>query len=40
MAIVSGDFEKGEENGSAAALAVIAAATRGWRAAEKSAGTI
>jgi uridine phosphorylase len=40
MAIVSGDFEKGEANGSAAALAVIAAATRGWRAADKPAGTI
>jgi uridine phosphorylase len=35
MAIVSGDFEKGEANGAAAALAVIAAAARGWRAADK-----
>jgi purine-nucleoside phosphorylase len=35
MAIVSGDFEKGEANGSAAALAVIAAAARSWRAMNK-----
>ena len=35
MAIVNGDFEKGEANGSAAALAVIAAAARSWRAADK-----
>jgi uridine phosphorylase len=35
MAIVSGDFEKGEAHGSAAALAVIAAAARSWRAADK-----
>ncbi len=39
MALVSGDFEKGEANGSAAALAVIAAATRSWRMADKSAET-
>jgi uridine phosphorylase len=31
MAIADGDFEKGEDNGSAAALAVIAAAARSWR---------
>ena len=35
MAIVSGDFEKGEAHGSAAALAVIAAAARSWRATDK-----
>ncbi len=35
MAIVSGDFEKGEANGSAAALAVISAAARSWRAADQ-----
>ena len=35
MAIESGDFEKGEANGSTAALAVIAAAARGWRAADQ-----
>jgi uridine phosphorylase len=36
MAVAAGDFEKGEANGSAAALAVIAAAGRSWRAADKS----
>ena len=36
MAIATGDFEKGEANGSAAALAVIAAAARCWRAADKT----
>jgi uridine phosphorylase len=35
MAIANGDFEKGEANGSAAALAVIAAAARSWRTASK-----
>jgi uridine phosphorylase len=33
MAVAEGDFEKGEAAGSAAALAVIAAAARGWAAA-------
>jgi purine-nucleoside phosphorylase len=32
MAMVEGDFKKGEAAGSAAALAVIAAAARGWAA--------
>ena len=31
MAINEGDFEKGEADGSRAALTVIAAAARGWR---------
>jgi uridine phosphorylase len=31
MAVAEGDFEKGEADGSAAALAVIAGAVRGWR---------
>jgi uridine phosphorylase len=31
MAVAEGDFEKGEADGSSAALAVIAAAARGWR---------
>jgi uridine phosphorylase len=31
MAVDEGDFEKGEESGSAAALAVVAAAAAGWR---------
>jgi uridine phosphorylase len=31
MAVVEGDFEKGEADGSAAALRVIAGAARGWR---------
>jgi uridine phosphorylase len=31
MAVAPGDFEKGEDEGSAAALAVIAAAALGWR---------
>jgi hypothetical protein len=35
MAVKSGDFEKGEADGSAAALAVIAAAARGWRRASQ-----
>jgi hypothetical protein len=35
MAIADGDFEKGEDNGSAAALAVIAAAARSWRRIDK-----
>jgi uridine phosphorylase len=35
MAVTSGDFEKGQDAGSAAALAVIAAAARGWRASGK-----
>jgi uridine phosphorylase len=35
MAIASGDFEKGEANGSAAALTVIATTARSWRAADK-----
>jgi len=38
MAVESGDFEKGEADGSAAALAVIAAAARGWRQASQAAG--
>ena len=38
MAVKSGDFEKGEADGSAAALAVIAAAARGWRQASQAAG--
>jgi uridine phosphorylase len=32
MAVAEGDFEKGEADGSAASLAVIATAARGWRA--------
>jgi hypothetical protein len=31
MAVVEGDFEKGEADGSAASLAVIAIAARAWR---------
>lgn len=31
MALVEGDFEKGEADGSSASLAVIATAARGWR---------
>src|SRR5207249_9145285 len=31
MAVVEGDFEKGEADGSSASLSVIAAAARGWR---------
>ena len=38
MAVKSGDFEKGEADGSAAALAIIAAAARGWRQASQAAG--
>jgi len=38
MVVKSGDFEKGEADGSAAALAVIAAAARGWRQASQAAG--
>jgi uridine phosphorylase len=38
MAVESGDFEKGEANGSDAALAVIGAAARGWRQASCAAG--
>jgi uridine phosphorylase len=38
MAVESGDFEKGEADGSAAALAVIAAAVRGWRRARQAVG--
>ena len=38
MAVESGDFEKGEADGSAAALAVIAAAARGWRQTSRAAG--
>lgn len=38
MAVKSGDFEKGEADGSAAALAVIAAAARGWRRTSQAAG--
>ena len=38
MAVESGDFEKGEADGSAAALAVIIAAARGWRQASRAAG--
>ena len=38
MAVESGDFEKGEADGSAAALAVIAAAARGWRRASPAEG--
>lgn len=34
MAVVEGDFEKGEAAGSAAALEVLGAAARGWRAIE------
>jgi uridine phosphorylase len=37
MAVASGDFEKGEADGSTAALAVIAAAARGWRRANRPA---
>jgi len=32
MAIIEGDFEKGEADGSAASLSVITAAVRAWRA--------
>jgi hypothetical protein len=39
MAVKSGDFEKGEADGSAAALAVIAAATRGLAAGEPNSGS-
>lgn len=38
MAVKSGDFEKGEAEGSAAALAVIAAAAHGWRQASQPSG--
>jgi uridine phosphorylase len=38
MAVEGGDFEKGEAEGSAASLAVIAAAARGWRAVARPAG--
>jgi uridine phosphorylase len=38
MAVTSGDFEKGEADGSAAALAVITAAARGWRRARQAEG--
>jgi uridine phosphorylase len=38
MAVAEGDFEKGEAEGSAAALAVIAAAARGWAAVTGRAG--
>ena len=38
MAVESDDFEKGDAHGSAAALAVIAAAARGWRRARQAAG--
>jgi hypothetical protein len=31
MAVNPGDFEKGDADGSAASLKVIAAAVRGWR---------
>jgi hypothetical protein len=31
MAVVEGDFEKGEADGSLASLAVIAAAASAWR---------
>ena len=31
MAVVEGDFEKGEADGSAASLEVIATAARAWR---------
>jgi len=38
MAVTSGDFEKGEADGSAVALAVIAAASHAWRQASQVAG--
>jgi purine-nucleoside phosphorylase len=38
MAVESDDFEKGDAHGSAAALAVIASAARGWRRARQAAG--
>jgi uridine phosphorylase len=38
MAVKSGDFEKGDADGSDAALAVIAAAARGWRQASPAEG--
>jgi uridine phosphorylase len=38
MAVERGDFEKGEADGSAAALAVIAAAARGWRGSNRAPG--
>ena len=38
MAVESDDFEKGDAHGSAAALAVIAAAARGWRRARQAPG--
>jgi hypothetical protein len=31
MAVIEGDFEKGEADGSSASLAVIATAARAWR---------
>jgi hypothetical protein len=31
MAVTAGDFEKGEDDGSAASLAIVAAAARAWR---------
>jgi len=31
MAVVAGDFEKGEADGAKASLAVIAAAAQAWR---------
>jgi uridine phosphorylase len=38
MAVTAGDFEKGEADGSAASLKVIAAAARGWRQSNGAAG--
>lgn len=38
MAVEAGDFEKGEEDGSTASLAVIAAAARAWRALSRETG--
>jgi len=38
MAVIEGDFEKGEADGSAAALTVIATAARGWRRLAKDDG--
>lgn len=38
MAVNAGDFEKGEDDGSAASLTVIAAAARSWRQSQSAAG--
>jgi uridine phosphorylase len=40
MAVVEGDFEKGEADGSAASLTVLAAAARAWRGLPVGAGPV